>query len=71
MPQCALHKVSSTTMQILRHISQYNWVGRTSIFTLRDEITNILRDIVLTDLYKPYSQGFQRDTCVPESTQPQ
>ncbi len=44
--QSGQRKSSGITMQTLRRMYRYNWVDRTCIFTLRDEITALPWDIV-------------------------
>ena len=55
-----LRKSSGVTMQTLRRMSRYNWVDRTCIGTLRDEITALPWDIVPIDPHKPYDTTFQQ-----------
>src|SRR5580704_6035891 len=58
--QSGLRKSSGITMQTLRRMSRYNWVDRTCIFTLRDEITALPYDVVPIDPHKPYDATFQQ-----------
>src|SRR5579864_2210295 len=58
--QSGLRKSSGITMQTLRRMSRYNWVDRTCIFTLRDEITALPWDIVPIDPHKPFDATFQQ-----------
>ncbi len=58
--QSGLRTSNGITMQTLRRMSRYNWVDRTCIFTLRDEITALPWDITPIDPHKPYDTGFQQ-----------
>src|SRR6185312_5661838 len=57
--QSGLRRSSGITMQTLRRMSRYNWVDRTCIFTLRDEITALPWSIDPIDPHKPYDAAFQ------------
>src|SRR5690349_3770363 len=57
--QSGLRKSTGITMQTLRRMSRVNWVDRTCIFTLRDEITALPFDIVPIDRHKPYDETFK------------
>ena len=58
--QWGLRRPSKITLQTLRQMSMANWVDRTCIVTLRDEITGIPWDIVPVDPKKPYNPTFQK-----------
>lgn len=55
-----IRKSTMITMQTLRRMSRANWVDRTCIFTLRDEITGLKWDIVPTNPKAPYSETFRQ-----------
>lgn len=59
--QFGIKKASNITFQTLRRMSRANWVDRTCITTLRDEITGIKWDIVPKDGKKPYNENFQKN----------
>jgi len=58
--QYGLRKASNITMETLRRMSINNWVDRTCIETLRDEITSIPWDIVPINPKKPIAEGLQK-----------
>lgn len=55
-----LRKPTKITFSTLRRMSRANWVDRTCINTLRDEITAVPWDIVAVDPKRPYSEGFRQ-----------
>ena len=57
--ESGLRRSSGITMQTLKRMAHSNWVDRTCIFTLRDEITAIPFDIVPIDPHKPFNADFQ------------
>ena len=58
--QYGLRRPSQITMQTLRRMSRANWVDRTCITTLRDQITSIPFNIVPIDTHQPFDEGFQQ-----------
>lgn len=58
--QYGLRKPSKITFQTLRRMAAANWVDRTCIFTLRDEITGIPWDIVPNNPKEKYDTKFQQ-----------
>lgn len=57
--ESGLRRASGITMKTLRRMAQYNWVDRTCIVTLRDEVTAIPFSITPIDPHKPYNADFQ------------
>jgi ferritin-like metal-binding protein YciE len=58
--QPGLRRGSNITLQTLRRMSRANWVDRSCIVTLRDEITGIPWDIVPIEPRQPYSETFKK-----------
>jgi HK97 family phage portal protein len=55
-----MKRPSKITMQTLRKMSRTNWVDRTCITTLRDEITGLPWNIEPIDPKKPYNETLQK-----------
>lgn len=58
--QYGLRKTTNVTLQTLRRMSVTNWVDRTCISTLRDEITGIQWDISPINPKEPWDEKFQQ-----------
>lgn len=58
--QYGLRKSTNITLQTLRRMSVTNWVDRTCISTLRDEITGIPWDIAPMNPKEPWDKKFQQ-----------
>lgn len=58
--QYGLRKTSNITLQTLRRMSTTNWVDRTCISTLRDEITGIPWDITPVNPKEQWDKKFQQ-----------